>query len=422
VITIAQHDTSTGGNRGRIESLRWGIGITRSRTDRVVAGVAAGVGERLGLDPFVVRLALVVLATAGGAGAVAYIVLWALAHEDRLEAPARIPARKPSLRQAIAVGFIVIGVLLLLRTVGLWFADALTWPVAVAAIGSTIIWARSDESERSRWRTVASRWPNNPLEAVFGGRISPVRIAVGGLLIAGGMASFLAANDALPAARDVVVAISVTVVGLGLILGPWMWRLARQAVDERKERIRSEERAEMAAHLHDSVLQTLALIQRSETPREMTSLARLQERELRNWLLGQRQDANRDRLSTAIEEMAARVEEQSRVPVEVVVVGDCPVDETAMALVQACGEAITNAANHSGAGSISVYVEVEDAALTAYVRDLGSGFKLNGVPQDRRGIRESIIGRMERYDGEAAIKSVPGRGTEIRLRVPRRGQ
>jgi signal transduction histidine kinase len=384
----------------------------------VVAGVAAGLGEQLGIDPFVVRLAFVVLATAGGAGLVAYILLWATSH-DVTGATADIPARKPSLRQAVAVGFILIGLLLLLRAVGLWFADALTWPVAAAAIGSTIIWARSDESDRSRWRTVASRWPNNPVEAIFASRVSPARIAVGGLLVTGGMASFLAANDALPAARDLLVAIVVTVTGLGLILGPWMWRLGRQAVDERRKRIRSEERAEMAAHLHDSVLQTLALIQRSEKPREMVSLARLQERELRTWLYGKGSGSDGGSLSAAIEQIAGRVEAQTHVSVEVVVVGDHPLDEPTAALVQACGEAITNAAKHSGAGSVSVYIEANDEALTAYVRDLGSGFSPNGVSRDRRGIRDSIIGRVGRYGGEATIISEPGRGTEVRLHLPK---
>jgi signal transduction histidine kinase len=382
----------------------------------MVAGVAAGLGEQLGIDPFVVRLAFVVLATAGGAGLVAYILLWALAH-NATGATADIPARKPSLRQAVAVGFILIGLLLMLRAIGLWFADALTWPVAAAAIGSMIIWARSDESDRSRWRTVTSRWPSNPLEAVFSGRVSPARIAVGGLLVTGGMASFLAANDALPAARDLLVAIVVTVTGLGLILGPWMWRLGRQAVDERRQRIRSEERAEMAAHLHDSVLQTLALIQRSEKPREMVSLARLQERELRTWLYGMGSRADGGTLSSAIERIAARVEAQTHVSVDVVVVGDHPLDEATVALAHACGEAITNAAKHSGAASVSVYIEVDDGALTAYVRDRGSGFIPNGVAGDRRGIRDSIIARVERYGGQATISSAPGQGTEVRLRL-----
>lgn len=393
--------------------------LRRSRTNRVVAGVAGGVGERFAIDPFVVRMAFVVMSTAGGAGALAYIVLWATSREADPHEVASIPARKPSTRQSIAVGFILIGLLLLLRSVGMWFGDALSWSVAAAAIGSTIIWARSDTDERARWRDATSRWPGNPLQAVFAGRVSPVRIIVGGGLIAGGMTTFLAANDALVAVRDVAVAVGVTIVGLGLILGPWMSRLARQAVDERRERIRSQERADMAAHLHDSVLQTLALIQRSDSRREMAGLARGQERELRAWLYGRGVRSSGDQLTAAVEDAAVRVEEQYHVPVEVVVVGDCAVDERAEALVQSCGEAITNAAKHSGTASISVYVEVEDGSVSAYVRDTGDGFDTGTVPADRRGISDSIVGRMQRHGGNAWVESAPGNGTEVRLEMPR---
>jgi signal transduction histidine kinase/phage shock protein PspC (stress-responsive transcriptional regulator) len=419
---MARNDNTTGSDtalRSR-GPFRVDLGVRRSRTNKILAGVAGGIGERFAIDPFVVRLAFVVLATAGGAGIVAYIVLWAASNESAMEDAASFPARKPSLRQSIAVGFIVLGLLLLLRSAGLWFADALSWPVAAAAIGSSIIWARSAEDERARWRDVTSRWPADPLQTVFTERVSPLRIIAGGVLIAGGMATFLAANDALLAVRDVAVAIAVTVIGLGLILGPWMWRLARQAVDERRERIRTQERADMAAHLHDSVLQTLALIQRSQSTREMVALARGQERELRSWLYGRNTQSSNGHLRAAIDDEAARVEGQYGVRVEVVVVGDCPLDEPAWALAQACAEAITNAAKHSGTSAISVYVEVEDDALSAFVRDTGAGFTPSEVPADRAGISGSIVGRVERYGGRATIKSERGSGTEVRLRIPRR--
>jgi signal transduction histidine kinase len=233
------------------------------------------------------------------------------------------------------------------------------------------------------------------------------------------MAIFLAANDALTAARSVVAAVAVSLSGLALILGPWMWRLARQLSEERRERIRVEERGEVAAHLHDSVLQTLALIQRAEDPREMSALAHRQERELRAWLYRPERPDERDLLSTAIDELADRIELAHRVRVEAVVVGDCPLDPKLRAIVDACGEALTNAARHSGASQISVYVEVEEEAITAYVRDQGTGFDPDAVPDDRRGIADSIRGRMERNGGTAAIVTAPGRGTEVRLHVPR---
>jgi len=250
-------------------------------------------------------------------------------------------------------------------------------------------------------------------------------VFLGGLLVLAGMASLLAANNALFAARvarSVAFAVVVTAAGFGLILGPWMWRTLRQLSEERRERIRSEERAEVAAHLHDSVLQTLAMIQRASSPQEMATLARGQERELRSWLYGRgRAEPNGSRsLSQALDELSGRVERFHHVPVETVVVGDAPVDDRLRALVDAAGEAMTNAARHSGAASVSVYAEVTDDAVNLYVRDEGKGFELVDVPTDRHGIRESIVGRMERGGGVATVSSVPAEGTEVHLRIPRR--
>ncbi|HYL51104.1 MAG TPA: ATP-binding protein, partial [Acidimicrobiia bacterium] len=190
----------------------------------------------------------------------------------------------------------------------------------------------------------------------------------------------------------------------------------------RRERIRADERAEVAAHLHDSVLQTLALVQRrANDPREVVRLARMQERELRSWLLagGGPADTNGSAsLGVALEEVAAAVEAERGVPVEVVRVRDCPFDGME-ALVLAAREAIVNAAQHSGANSVSVYLEVEADEATIFVRDRGSGFELGGVPDDRGGIRNSIVGRMTRAGGHAAVRSTPGEGTDVELVLPR---
>jgi signal transduction histidine kinase len=175
----------------------------------------------------------------------------------------------------------------------------------------------------------------------------------------------------------------------------------------------------MAAHLHDSVLQTLALIQRTGDPDEMVALARGQERELRTWLYGKTPAGPADSLSAALDALAAEVERTHRVRIEVVLVGDCPLDDGVRALVHACREAMVNAARHSRARGVSVYAEVEEDVVTAFVRDQGVGFARGAVPPDRRGIAESIEGRMERNGGVAVIESAPGRGTEVRLAVPR---
>jgi signal transduction histidine kinase len=215
--------------------------------------------------------------------------------------------------------------------------------------------------------------------------------------------------------REGAVPVIVTVAGLLLALGPLVLRLARQAAEERRERIRSEEREDVAAHLHDSVLQTLAMIQRTGSHQDVVTLARRQERELRAWLYGKETTAGVGTVRSAVERMAARLEDLHRIPVEVVVVGDAGADEPVGALVQAIGEAINNAGLHSHAPTISVYVEVEPDSITAFVRDEGKGFDIASVPEDRRGIADSIVGRMGRHGGKVDITSEAGVGTEVKI-------
>jgi signal transduction histidine kinase len=393
----------------------------RSRSDRILTGVAGGLAEQLGVDAVIIRLAFVVLSFAAGAGVIAYLVCWALSVDPGTEPQPR-PRVDSSVatQRGIAVGLIVFGLLLVFRGLGAWFGDAVVWPVLLGAIGSAIIWTRADPERRARWSQAAQGLPRRSFDGLFSGPGSVLRILFGGLLILGGMAVFLAANDAfaLGAVRNVVFAIGVTVAGAVLILGPGVWRLVRQLSAERRQRIRSEERAEVAAHLHDSVLQSLAMIQRARTAEEMATLARAQERELRAWLYGQGPPPG-GTLRGSIEELAARVEAMHHVEVEVVQVGDARVDERLQALVQAAGEAMNNAARHSGARRVDVYVEVEPGSISAFVRDRGKGFDPDAVDEDRHGIAESIRGRMERAGGTATVTTAPGEGTEVALRMPR---
>jgi len=361
-------------------------------------------------------MAFVVLSLGSGLGIILYLFAWA-GSEVATDEPqrARWSTTESPLRQATAVGAISFGLLLVVRGTGLWPADSLVWPLALAAFGVTLIWVRNDATESP----LSGRAPTNPLEAVFASKASLLRTAAGGLFILGGMGALLAHNVPLSRAGFVLLPILVTIVGISLIFGPWLWRLAQQLSDERRERIRSEERSEIAAHLHDSVLQTLALIQRTDDPQRVSSLARVQERELRTWLFGQSGDAAADLLSTAIDTMASKVESLHHVPIEAVVVGDRSMDERLVTMVHACAEATVNAAKHSGANSVAVYVEVEDEKITAFVRDSGRGFDPAEVPPDRNGIAESIRGRMERIGGRAEIVSSPGEGTEVRLSLAR---
>jgi signal transduction histidine kinase len=390
--------------------------FVRSPTDRVLTGVAAGLAARFGMDPLVIRLGFVVLALAGGAGIILYAVLWLLSTDGAAPAPVKL-APHAAVRRLIAVGLMVTGALLLLRAAGIWFGDALVWPVMLAAAGSVLIWTRGDADERARWSRLAARLPGRPVQTVLTGPVSVLRVLGGGLLIVAGMGAFLAAHDALAAARNVLFSVAVTVIGVGLVFGPWLLRLARQASEERRKRIRSEERAEMAAQLHDSVLQTLALIQRTDDRDEAVALARGQERELRAWLYGRA--GTNDVVSAALDEMAGRVERLHHVSVDTVVVGDTRLDDKLRAVVDACGEATMNAAKHSGAKQIAVFVEIEPELVTAYVRDDGKGFDPSTVPEDRRGIADSIVGRIERNGGTATIVSAVGEGTDVEISLPR---
>jgi signal transduction histidine kinase len=249
--------------------------------------------------------------------------------------------------------------------------------------------------------------------------MSVARIVAGVVVIVAGLVAFLVGQDQLEATGDALLGVFVVVVGLALILGPWLWRLWRDLESERRERIVSQERADVAAHLHDSVLQTLALIQKhAHDPREVVRLARSQERDLRGWLYDDVADDTTS-FAAALKKAAAEVEDAHGVPVDVVTVGDTAIDDRIRAVLKAAREAAVNAARHSGADKVDIFAEVEADEVELFVRDRGRGFDLGSVPDDRLGVRRSIVGRMERHGGSAEIRSKPGEGTEVRLSTRR---
>jgi signal transduction histidine kinase len=240
------------------------------------------------------------------------------------------------------------------------------------------------------------------------GRAGAALTVVGAILVA-------RALPTLGSIQSFAVPVIVLLAGSVLLFGPWWLRMERALVSERTARIRAQERAEVAAHLHDSVLQTLALIQRrADDPAEVAQLARRQERDLRAWLNAD-DTATADTLHGALLRAAREVEERHGVEVEVVCVGDRPLDDDTAALAAAAREAIFNAAKFAGAGRIDVYAEASSDRAEVFVRDRGAGFDLAAVPADRRGVRESIIGRMQRHGGRAEVRSQPGGGTEVEL-------
>lgn len=239
-------------------------------------------------------------------------------------------------------------------------------------------------------------------------------------LIGAGVAVFLVDTPSVASPRAGILATGAIVVGLVMVFGPWWWRLTHELAVERRERIRTQERAEVAAHIHDSVLQTLALIQRNAADaRSVSALARAQERELRAWLYGPPEPKPGESVAAALQRVSDEVEDLLGVAVETVEVGDCPVDDRLAALVLSSREALANAARHSGSAAVSAYLEVEPHQVTVFVRDRGAGFEPQDVPGDRRGIADSIVGRMDRHGGRAAVRSTPGQGTEIELVMPR---
>jgi signal transduction histidine kinase len=275
-------------------------------------------------------------------------------------------------------------------------------------------------------------------EAAAGRIVRRVLVAGGALAGAGVLAAaaVAAAGREGPDAAGPVVMLAILVAGLltlvGVVVFPWLFLLARTVTRERAARVRAEERAEVATHLHDSVLQTLTLIQkRRGDPGEMARLARHAERELRGWLYGTA-DAATERstggpprrspgpprdLVAALRAAAAEIEDRHGVAVELVAVGTCPLDERARAVAGAAAEALTNAAKHAGAPRVSVFAEVADGQVLVVVRDRGRGFD-QAAAGPGRGIPDSIVGRMRRQGGTAAIRSAPGAGTEVELRMP----
>ncbi len=271
-------------------------------------------------------------------------------------------------------------------------------------------------------RALARIWPslsNSPPRSRLGRRHVLVRVGASLLRIVFAL-TVLRAVGVLHPGRSVVGHAAVIVVAFMVVAGPWFLRLARNLSFERAARIREQERAELAAHLHDSVLQTLALIQtRSSDSAAVATLARRQERALRRWLF-ERPDARaggRDTIRTVLERSAGEVEELHGVPIEAVVVGDGRIDTRAEALVQAAREAMTNASKFARSERIDLYAEIQATRVVAFIRDRGVGFDPDSVPFDRCGVRDSIIGRMRRHGGRAAVHSALGEGTEVELEM-----
>jgi len=380
--------------------------LYRAVHGRMLGGVASGIAEHLGIPRRWVRAAFVVLSFSAGLGVLLYGAFWIV-----LRTP---PEAEPESPRRAAVQYVVAavagGIVLIVNAHTLplswWFL-----PSVLACFGAALLWREASETDRDRWR----RLSRNSLTAGATDRLGILRVIAGVTLVLAG-AVFILAKAGISAVGVGLAAMLVTVGGLALITGPWWLKLVRDLSDERRERIRSEERADIAAHLHDSVLQTLALIQRNSTqPREVARLARSQERELRSKLYGA--GVPNGQFGAALHAAAAEIEDTYAITVDVVVVGDQALNTRLDAMVNAAREAMVNAAKHAQVTTVSLYAEVSADDVWVFVRDRGVGFDLDAIDDDRQGVRGSIIGRLERHHGTATIKSKPGDGTEVTLRM-----
>ncbi|WP_200865620.1 ATP-binding protein [Streptomyces viridochromogenes] len=407
--------------------------LYRSSDGRWLGGVARGLAGHLGLPVVWVRLVFVGLFLADGLGALLYAAFWffvplgvggvdaqrpsPFATETAADGRRRLVARKPDRGQIVALLLMVVVAMVFVGSVDLGGgAKAYLLPAVLVGAGVALVWRQADNARRARWMEVGRRRRTLTLLRAAGGVVL-VTAGVSGIFVLQGSAAHL--GSVLQAALAVLV-------GITLLAGPYLVRMTQDLSEERLMRIRAQERAEVAAHVHDSVLHTLTLIQRNaDNAGEVRRLARAQERDLRTWLYkpegtGKDEADEPAGLADAVRRNAAEIEDKHGVPIEVVVVGDCPLDEKIGAQMQAAREAMVNAAKYGGeGGAVQVYAEVEGRTVFVSVRDRGPGFDLDSIPADRMGVRESIIGRMERNGGTARLRAVPGGGTEVELEMER---
>ncbi len=382
--------------------------LWRSRSHEIITGAAGGLGEKLGVSPWAIRLGLAILSVAAGLGVLVYVLL-VLASAKRTTDD--VPQLVVSPSQRRSTGFVVLCIGLLFLLGGTLEPTTLTllFPLILIAAGSAVVWARADDDGQEQLR-------RNPAAWLVGGRGGVWRVGLGLILFALGMSLVVLDNASMQTMWRVMIGMLQLTAGLAILVGPGVARLWNGFTAERNDRMRSDARAEVSAHLHDSVLNTLALLQRLDDVNEMKSLARTQERELRAWMQGRSQHDSDTYVDDALRAMASAIERERYCEIDVVVVGaHVELNGQTTSMLDAAKEAMTNAAKHAGVQKINVYAECDHGELTIFVRDDGVGFDVDGVDGTRQGIRESIVGRMERVGGTAKVSSTMGEGTEVEL-------
>ncbi|WP_028279640.1 ATP-binding protein [Arthrobacter sp. H5] len=399
--------------------------------DAVIAGVCAGLAAHLGISIRATRIGMAALCLAGGAGVLLYGWLWLLVPttEERrrrgtsspglrlgttglagaaVDTAPEVTARARAGRREALIGaaLLVVAAAFVAQQLGASIQWGWVLPVGAVAVGAVLAWSQIDESRRAGLMDRAG--------AIQAGGMA--RLILGLVLVMVGVLIMVSGSISWSLTWSTLLATGAVLGGVGLVLAPWALKFWKDLEAERAGRIRETERAEIAAHLHDSVLQTLALIQnRAGSEHDVVRLARAQERELRSWLYADtaRQTGN---FADRIKAVAAEIEDSYGHPVDVVSVGDIPMSPRQEVMAQAAREAVLNAAKHAG-GTISVYLEAGPFGSEVFVRDRGRGFDVDAVPADRMGIRESLYNRMQRHGGTVIIRSST-EGTEVKLRMP----
>ncbi|HET7014786.1 MAG TPA: PspC domain-containing protein [Streptosporangiaceae bacterium] len=400
-----------------------GLPLRRATEGRLAGGVAAGIAARTGFNLTVIRIVIVIASLLSGFGLAAYVVAWLFLPtvDESPTIASRAFADAKGLALAAVTASMIIVALVIISIFGIGVLSSFSWPVVIGAAGMVLVWRNADAAEQETMRTLAQ--PLLAAGGVSGNSRWRLRIVVACVMLIAGLVTVGTVKHAaqlLAPLGGVVLIIGAILV----LLGPWWIRVLRALLLERQGRVRAEERADIASRVHDSVLQTLALIQRrADNPQQVIQLARAQERELRSWLFDGRAPGSMEGLATTfaggIRLIQQDVEAQHEIAVEAVTVGDCEIDDDLSALLAAAREATVNAAKWSGANVVSLFAEVEPTEVSVFIRDRGRGFDPESVPDDRKGLAESVKARMTRRGGSATVKSVLGEGTEVGLTMRR---
>ena len=397
----------------------------RGVENAIIGGVCGGMAIRLGVKERTVRIAFSLLALVSGIGALLYMVLWlSLPRSNEREAIAqRLVGRNRQLYRIVIAMIAIVAIFFVLHSLGMPNLGVYTWPFFLSLLGLIGVWRGASPDELEHLEKLIRSAPVIGVASSKGRRNVAFRLVLGAVLIFLGLGILHHFGHAWGVATPALLAAVVILGGVLVLFAPWWLATLNDLTGEREARVRIEERANVAAHLHDSVLQTLTLIERAagdETA--VVRLARTQERELRQWLFDPNyvKDGDASSFASMLRHLENEIENDYGVRVELVMVGDCETNDAVTAIVAAGREALAiNAARWSGAESISIYSEVEPALISLFVRDQGRGFDVNTVPDDRRGITLSISQRIAHFGGEAVIKSTVGVGTEIELSLPR---